>query len=286
MAKTTFILIDGDKTNTYGFRIDLSGLSLDRFNANPVMLYQHNSEVIGKWYNVRVEENKLKADADFDLEDETGKKVAGKVKRGYLNGASVGIIINEMIINDTERVAAKTELLEASIVSVPADAGALKLYDNSRKELSENEIQTLFINNLNEKKMAENNTIELTAQVTKLTADNAAKDTKIAKLEATIAELQTKERKAFLTAAKAEGKITEGEIAGLEKLAAQNFDAVKEVINARPAKAAASLAAQIAGKQESVQLDWDTLDKQDKLLKLKKEQPEVYAELYAKKFGK
>jgi HK97 family phage prohead protease len=286
MAKTTFILIDGDKTNSYGFRIDLSGLSLDRFNANPVMLYQHNGEVIGKWDNVRIEENKLKADADFDLEDETGKKTAGKVKRGYLKGASVGIIINEMIINGTEHLAAKTELLEASIVSVPADAGALKLYDNSRKVLSENEIQTLFINNLKEKKMAENNTIELTAQVTKLTADNAGKDAKIAALEAAIAELQAKERKAFLTAAKAEGKITEGEVAGLEKLAAQNFDAVKEVINARPAKAAASLAAQIAGKQEGAQLDWDTLDKQGKLFKLKKEQPEVYAELYARKFGR
>ena len=63
---TSFVLSDGRIVNNHGFRIDLRGVNLDRFKANPVMLYQHDIErIIGRWDNIRVEDNRLMADAVF-----------------------------------------------------------------------------------------------------------------------------------------------------------------------------------------------------------------------------
>ena len=77
MSKKTFILSDSASLNSHGFKIDLAGLKLDRFKLNPVMLYNHDrSTTIGKWTNLRIEDGKLMADAEFDTDDEVGKEVA------------------------------------------------------------------------------------------------------------------------------------------------------------------------------------------------------------------
>ncbi|MDD4142963.1 MAG: HK97 family phage prohead protease, partial [Bacteroidales bacterium] len=133
----TFVMCDSGKTNSYGFRIDLQGMDMSRFDNNPVMLYRHNSEdLIGKWENIRIEDGKLMADPVFDMEDETAKRVYSQVNRGFLKGCSVGIIINEMKETTKEFVATKTELLEASICAIPSDAGAVVLYDTNRNQLT------------------------------------------------------------------------------------------------------------------------------------------------------
>ena len=60
--KTTLVLYDSASINSYGFRIDLDGMDLTRFRANPVMLYGHESEqLIGRWENIHIEEGRLLA---------------------------------------------------------------------------------------------------------------------------------------------------------------------------------------------------------------------------------
>lgn len=73
------ILSDSSKENSKGFRIDLATLNTERFKTNPVMLYQHDPErIIGRWENLRIEGQLLKADAIFDTADEEIKPIIEK----------------------------------------------------------------------------------------------------------------------------------------------------------------------------------------------------------------
>ena len=59
----TFVVSD-ESVNSYGYTILTAGIDLSRFEKNPIMLLQHDSKnIIGKWENVRIEDNKLLADA-------------------------------------------------------------------------------------------------------------------------------------------------------------------------------------------------------------------------------
>jgi hypothetical protein len=132
-----FVLSDGNTINSKGFRIDISGLDLTRFKLNPVMLYEHNPEnVIGRWTDIKNEDLKLTAIPEFDMEDTGVLGIAGKVERGFLKGASVSIIPKEAQEIDGVPVITKSELVEASIVSVPSDACAVRLYNENLETLT------------------------------------------------------------------------------------------------------------------------------------------------------
>jgi HK97 family phage prohead protease len=303
MNNPTFVLIDGDSRNTHGFRIALKGLLLERFNANPVMLYQHDrSSVVGRWENVLVADNRLTADAVFDVEDEQGKVVAGKVQRGFLKGASVGIIVKKLTDSGKELVVTEAELMEASIVSVPSDASAVRLYDENRQPVTFEQVRLNFeFNNKNNKnKMEEGLKLsDKTLASLGLTADHTAKDVEqatekltaqVAQLTATIEAQQKASVEVYLDAALKSGKLTEVEKQNFAKLAAADFDSVKAIVDARAEKASASLA-DMAKKTAPTpdglaKLSWDELDKAGKLAKLKAEYPEVYQQKFDEKFKK
>ncbi len=138
-----FVLNDESKVNSHGFILVNAGGNFDRFRQNPAMLHNHNSdELIGAWDNLRAEGSMLKAESKFDTDDDFAKKIEGKVTRGFLKGASPGIIILDVELRpmpDGNAIpfVTKWELLEASVVSVPSNAGALKLY-NQKGEILEN----------------------------------------------------------------------------------------------------------------------------------------------------
>jgi HK97 family phage prohead protease len=132
-----FVLSDGNSINSNGYRIDVNGLDLNRFKSNPVMLYEHDSKrVIGRWADIKREDQKLTAIPEFDTEDTEVLSIAGKVERGFLNGVSVGIIVKEVREIDGIPAVTKSELFEASIVSVPADACAVRLYNENMESLT------------------------------------------------------------------------------------------------------------------------------------------------------
>ena len=238
----TFVLSDSTKKNSYGFRVDLNGMNLDRFKDNPVMLYMHDAhQLIGKWVNLRVTNKKLLGDPDFDMADDNAKMVAGKVERGYLKGASIGIIILKMEVINSEYVATKTELIEASIVSVPSDAGAIRLYDENRKELTFEEVKLKF-------ELTTPKTVtmdEKDQKIQQLQQELTEKDNKIAELNLKLEASRKAEVTAFLQAAKTEGKITDKEIESLTKLAHVDFDGVKALVNARESKPTTTLSQQV-----------------------------------------
>ncbi len=144
MKPKTFVLSD-ESINSYGFRVLTAGIALDRFERNPIMLWNHTRSIrddsetmlpIGKWVNIRVEDGRLIADAVFDEKDEFAIKIAGKVEQGIINMASIGFVVNEesdkselLLPGQTRKTVTKCTLLEVSIVDIGSNSNAVALYD-------------------------------------------------------------------------------------------------------------------------------------------------------------
>lgn len=145
-----FTFNDGTK-NSYGFRVATAGINLERFKKNPVMLnshFNHTDAVIGKWDDIRVEDGKLSAVPVFDDQDDEALKIKGKVERGFINGASMGIKFhrNDMKYLDGELVLETSELYEASIVAVPSNQNAIQLIDaESGEYLKDEQIEQICL---------------------------------------------------------------------------------------------------------------------------------------------
>ncbi|WP_281237852.1 HK97 family phage prohead protease [Flavobacterium praedii] len=145
-----FVFNDETIENTYGFSILTEGIDLTRFSKNPVMLSDHwnsNSNVIGKWFDVKKEGSILSGLPDFDTEDQDTAVIAGKVERGYINACSMGIIFDRenLTVIGGKVILTKCELVEVSIVPVPSNANAVRLMHSDGKPMEEKEIQELSL---------------------------------------------------------------------------------------------------------------------------------------------
>jgi HK97 family phage prohead protease len=144
-----FVLNDEARKNSHGFYLLNAGGKFERFRENPVMLHNHNSDMLtGKWNDLEIQNSLLLASPEFDESDPDAKKLKGKVERGYLKGASPGIIIlqaewrNNLATNESEIYVTEWELYEVSTVAVPSNAGALqlKVYDNNCRLVNDDKI--------------------------------------------------------------------------------------------------------------------------------------------------
>jgi HK97 family phage major capsid protein/HK97 family phage prohead protease len=133
-APFTFVLTTGD-VDRMGDVVVPNGVSLTNFKRNPVALFAHNQrQPIGTWENIRREGDALIADLKLAragtsrMIDEIRALIEQKIIRACSIG--FGVVKSEPI--DPERPYAgvrytKSELLEASLVAVPANANALAL---------------------------------------------------------------------------------------------------------------------------------------------------------------
>lgn len=127
-----FILND-QSVNDKGFRVLTSGINLDRFLKNPVLLYNHDRSkgVGGKWENVRKDGDRLLGTPVFDADHEPGKTLGEQVAGGFLRAASIGIDDVEMEEIGGVVTAVRCTLIECSVVDIPANANAVSLYRNA-----------------------------------------------------------------------------------------------------------------------------------------------------------
>lgn len=150
------ILLTDDSLNSYGFRVLSSGAKLDRFLKNPVMLDTHSTwnleDVIGKWKDIRRDENGLSAEPDFDMGDERAAALGGKYERGFLQAASIGFRIlgtsedpEDMLEGQTLPTVTKWELLEASLVPIGANGNAVRLYDQKGNKINLDEPEAVSL---------------------------------------------------------------------------------------------------------------------------------------------
>ena len=217
--------------------------------------------VIGRWKNLTVVGSTLQAEPEFDMEDPDAAKIAGKVDRGFVVGASMGIFIEDVEMRDIPGIGffplvVKWELLEASPVGVPSNKAALRLYASDHSTiLKAEEIKLSVERMLNPKKLP--NVEKITLSVDAAKALNISKDPDVADLNAAIMELSAKAANAEAARLKAEkelsdqrvnlatklvddavtaGKITADKKESFVKLATADFDQAKTIIDSLPGK--------------------------------------------------
>ena len=301
------VLCDSETINSYGFKTDVNGINLSRFEKNPVMLYQHNPHmVIGRWEDIKIEGGQLSATPVFDMEDPEAAEIARKVEQGFIKGCSMGIVIKQMTRTKGIDTATESVLLEASIVSIPADENALVVYDSEDKQnqLSINDFNKLFY--IMEKKekpelQPDNSEIalsqrnmELQAQVDEQTDTIKALNAKIDELQRDLAERDYREAEAFVDKAIADGKITEevksealSFYLSFPKETEKLFANIKGVEADEVAEPQSSISlSQMMEKKAAPTQTWDELDRiPGALRKLKDENPEEFKRLYREKFN-
>lgn len=127
-------VISTDQVDRMGDTIAVDGWKLESFRKNPVVLWAHDSSIlpVGKASNVRVEDGKLKARATFMPRELSGfaDTVMKALKAGFLSASSVGFApLKYNFVDDPQRRFGidflEQELLEFSIVPIPANPGAL-----------------------------------------------------------------------------------------------------------------------------------------------------------------
>ena len=91
------VIISTEAVNSYGTRVLTSGIDLEQFKRNPVLLWMHRrafdgqSMPIGKIDNLRIEEGKLIGTPIFDQNDEFARKIESKWESGFLRMASAAL---------------------------------------------------------------------------------------------------------------------------------------------------------------------------------------------------
>lgn len=296
-----FILCDSETVNSYGFRTEVKGIDLTRFEKNPVMLYNHNPEkVIGRWEDVQVIETLtghtvLTASPVFDKDDPFAAEIARKVEQEFIKGCSMGIVIKNITQTKGIDTATNSVLIEASIVTIPADENALVVYDDEEKQnkLSINEFNKLFY----KMEAEENNKPIDNSQLTidNLQAELAAKDDIITDLSAQVDELKKDlaERDYHEAETVIDTFISKGAIKKEVKSEAlafylQNPEAATSLFEsltpAEEPKPAVTLSAMIQQQQGTP--TWNELDREGKLAELKANNYPEFCRLFFERFGR
>ncbi len=140
------IILSDSSLNRYGYRVLTEGIDYSAFAKNPILLYMHfrdegspywgTYKAIGHWEDIRVEDGVLSAEPVFDKVDELSQTISAKFEAGTFNAASISIRIlatsgekEYLVPGQTRETVTKCELMEASIVDIPANANAVRLYD-------------------------------------------------------------------------------------------------------------------------------------------------------------
>ncbi len=129
-----FVLSDAT-VDRYGDVVEPAGWDLKSFKSNPIALFGHSASFpIGVWENVRVEGGRLVAKLRLAARGTSTRidELIGLVEQGILRAVSVGFKPLAAEPLDKERPYGaqrykKQELLECSLVSVPANPAALAL---------------------------------------------------------------------------------------------------------------------------------------------------------------
>jgi HK97 family phage prohead protease len=143
-----------ESVDRYGDIIRAAGWQLDNFRKNPVLLFGHQSRSlpVGKVDPIGIEGTRLIAHAEFPPEGVSpfADTVAQMVDKGFLSAVSVGFMplaTPTPIFDENKSVTGfeynGQELLELSVVPVPANPNALALARSF--SLSEEDTRRLFV---------------------------------------------------------------------------------------------------------------------------------------------
>lgn len=297
-----YILNDESVVNSHGFVLLNAAGRFERYNANPVMLFNHEADkLIGQMTGLRVEGTKLIGTPSFDEEDTLAVKCKRQGEKGFLKGCSPGIILHAVELRVTpdgeERITVTDwTLCEVSLVSVPSNQNALRLYNVRGEVIPDDQVKLSIESLLNNNTGKEMDRIILTAEAyAALGLKSAEADGKA--LSAAIMELKARAEKAekeveearkekasgLVELAVREGRITAEKKDQFVKLALSDFAMAKEILEAIPARE--RLSARIVHKTATTNdragwtyLRWAKEDPEG-LRRMKETDPEGFEEL-------
>ena len=311
MSKTKRVRISNESLNSYGTRVLTSGMNIEQYNRNPVLLYMHErGQVIGLVRDVRVENDELTGELVFDEATELSQRCKKQWEFGSLKMVSIGIDILEtseepeyLVPGQTSHTITKCKLFEVSVVDIGANDDAIVLHkDGVRLTLGKNAADVLPLlhsnNNKNQKpKQMDQEKLALLLGLSK-EADEAAITAKLSKLKSDgetseglrkeLETLRASRIEGLVNAAISEKKIGEdkkqqfldlGKKIGAEELK-QTFDAMSPQVKLSNIVNGGGGAAVNGG-------EWKKLSDVpgDELAKLRAENPAQYKKLYKAEYG-
>ena len=295
MSEQTFVLTDGSE-NSHGFCIDMASLKLDRFKANPVMLYNHG-ELVGRWENLRVEEGRLLGTPVYmeDADETLAIKIKKRVENGFVKGASVGIHILGTREQKGGALLVTAEVFECSLCDIPSNQNAIVLYDKEGVKLKGQALSLALQEIRNKKLRTKNNDMKLneaSCRMLGIEADASVEDINRAivalkqkgeALQGKLDEIEKQKVKTLIEKGLAEGRFMADKRESFEKLAHNDYELAEQAIASLPGKetlAGMELSSAASGEDRS---NWrfDDWRKKDLagLLAIKAKEPEKYAEL-------
>lgn len=147
MADTKTFVLSAETPDRVGDVVIQRGIDLTNFKQNPVALVQHERKAlpIGVWKNIRVQGDATLA--DLHLATVGTSRIAdlarGLIDQGILRAVSVGFMALESIrLEPRGTKFLKSELLEASLVSVPMHPRAVMVAKSL--DMTEDEMKSFF----------------------------------------------------------------------------------------------------------------------------------------------
>lgn len=310
MSKEKRVRISNESLNCYGTRVLTSGMNVEQYNRNPVLLYMHErGQVIGYVKDLKVEDGDVTGELVFDEATELSKRCKKQWEFGSLKMVSVGIDIVEtsedpkfLLPGQAAPTITKSKLFEVSLVDIGANDDAIALHkDGVRLTLGKGAadvLPPLHITNNKKRKEMDQEKLALELGLPK-DADEAAISAALAKLKAKEAEAESLRKECdtlraarietLVNAAVAEKKIGEdkkqqflelGKKVGAEDLKA-TFDAMS------PRVRLSSIAGGDGGSPVAGSAGYKKLSDVpvEELEKLRKEDPARYKKLYKAEYG-
>lgn len=312
MAKTKGkrVRLTSDAINSYGARVLTAGIDTSQYERNPVLLYMHRrGEVIGYLDNIERDDEGITAELVFDEATELSQRCKKQWDFGSLRMVSVGIDIIEwsdakehLLQGQTYPTITKSKLTEVSLVDIGANDDAIVLYHQGQQlQLSEGGDFPLHSLNTNPQT---NITMNQTELAKALGLPETASETAIlAKLNEQKAQAQEAEGLRATLAAQTEAAVQAEVAAAIDDhriqlslkehylqlgrdLGVERLRITLSSIAPRK-KITETLAHQATPKETPEEGEYKKLSDvpPTELMKLRKEEPERYKQLYRAEYG-
>ena len=124
-----YIVLSTESVNRKGFIVRTNSINLEKYKNNPIMLFNHDPKMpIGKFDDFRIIDNVLLAKPIFNEDCPKGKELHESFKNNFVIAASIqgeATIVKPK--NGATPYTTNVDISEISLVSVPANAEALKI---------------------------------------------------------------------------------------------------------------------------------------------------------------
>lgn len=302
------VRISNDSLNSYGSRVLTSGMNVEQYCRNPVLLYMHQrGNVIGYVKDLKVENGEVTGEPVFDEATELSRQCKKQFEFGSLRMVSAGIDILELseepgqlVQGQTCPTITKSRLYEVSMVDVGANDDAIVLMKDGKQITlgRDGECPLPLINNQKTKDEMELKVLALQlglpetateADVNKALGELKQSKQENERLQKENGELMLARITGLVDKAVVEKRLDESKKAQFVELGKKvGAEELKNVLDAmKPQTKLSAVLSYKGGKQVAQPASYTKLSEvpADELLLMREQNPEEYKRLYKAEYG-